>query len=81
MTNHDRVSENPKSALIKGAFWMVGTRWLIKVFGFLNTVIVARMVAPQDYGVIAMAFLVVSLTQATRLSHRNFTCLSMTSML
>lgn len=57
-------SISPKLALIKGAFWTIGTRWAIKCVGFLNTVIMARLVLPADYGVVAMATLVVGLFQA-----------------
>ena len=49
---------------MQGAAWTVGTRWAVKAVGFVNTVVVARLVAPQDYGLVAMAFLVVALTQA-----------------
>lgn len=55
---------NPKITLIKGALWTVGTRWSIKFLGFLNTVIMARLVLPSDYGVVAMATLVVGLIHA-----------------
>lgn len=55
---------NYKSALIKGAFWTVGARWSIKGIGFLNTAIMARLLVPADYGIVAMAMLVVGLIQA-----------------
>lgn len=55
---------NYKSALIRGAFWTVGARWSIKGIGFLNTAIMARLLVPADYGVVAMAMLVVGLIQA-----------------
>ncbi|WP_372659076.1 lipopolysaccharide biosynthesis protein, partial [Hydrogenophaga sp.] len=54
----------PKRNLIRGAFWTVGTRWAIKGIGFLNTVIMARLLMPADYGMVAMAMLVVGLIQA-----------------
>ncbi len=57
-------SHNPKLTLIKGALWAVGTRWSIKGIGFLNTVIMARLLLPADYGVVAMAMLAVGLIQA-----------------
>ena len=57
-------NENPKSTLIRGAFWSVGTRWAIKLAGFVNTVIMARLILPSDYGVVAMAALLVGLIQA-----------------
>jgi lipopolysaccharide exporter len=56
--------QSPKMSLIKGAFWAVGTRWSIKAIGFLNTVIMARLLMPSDYGVVAMAMLMVGLIQS-----------------
>lgn len=55
---------NPKLTLIKGALWAVGTRWSIKGIGFLNTVIMARLLMPADYGLVAMAMLIVGFIQA-----------------
>ncbi len=55
---------DPKSALIKGAAWSLATRWSTRIIGFVNTVVMARLVMPSDYGVVAMAFLVVGLLQA-----------------
>lgn len=55
---------NPKSSLIKGAAWHVGGRWISKALGFLNTVVLARILMPEDYGIVAMAFLVLGLIQA-----------------
>lgn len=58
------ASENPKRALLRGAAWTVGTRWGIKAIAFVNTIIMARLILPEDYGVVAMAMLVVGLIQA-----------------
>jgi lipopolysaccharide exporter len=55
---------SPKQALIRGAMWTVATRWAIKVVGFLNTVVMARLLLPADYGVVAMATLTVALIRA-----------------
>lgn len=55
---------SPKFTLMLGAAWAVSTRWVIKGIGFLNTIIMARLVMPADYGIVAMAMLVVGLTQA-----------------
>lgn len=67
-TVYDRNGEvplnNPKRTLIRGALWAVGTRWSIKGIGFLNTVIMARLLLPADYGLVAMAMLIVGLIQA-----------------
>lgn len=55
---------SPKQALIRGAIWTVATRWAIKGVGFLNTMIMARLLVPADYGVVAMATLTVALIRA-----------------
>jgi lipopolysaccharide exporter len=56
--------QSPKRALIMGALWTVGTRWSIKALGFINTVILARLILPADYGIVAMAMLIVGVVQA-----------------
>ena len=54
----------PKRAFIKGALWTIGGRWLVRVMGVLNTLVLARILMPSDYGVVAMAMLLVGLIQA-----------------
>jgi lipopolysaccharide exporter len=54
---------NHKRNLIRGAAWTVGTRWVIKGLGFINTIIMARLLMPEDYGIVAMAMLMVGLIQ------------------
>lgn len=58
------LAPGPKLTLIKGAVWSLATRWGIRLVGFLNTVVMARLVLPEDYGIVAMAFLVVGLVQS-----------------
>ena len=55
--------ESPKSQMIRGAIWTVGGRWLIKSMGFINTVVMARLLVPEDYGIVAMGMLTVGLIQ------------------
>jgi O-antigen/teichoic acid export membrane protein len=55
----NQTPASPKSNLIRGAVWTVGTRWLIKGMGFINTVIMARLLMPEDYGIVAMGMLMV----------------------
>ena len=56
--------KSPKRSLILGALWSVGARWSIKALGFVSTLIMARLLVPADYGVVAMAMLVVGLSQS-----------------
>lgn len=62
--NTKPVVASPKKILIRGAAWSVGTRWAVKGVGFINTVVMARLLLPEDYGIVAMAFLIVALIQA-----------------
>lgn len=58
------IEPGPKLTLIKGAAWSLGTRWGIRIIGFVNTMVMARLVLPEDYGIVAMSFLVVALIQS-----------------
>jgi len=58
------AAANPKADLFRGAIWAVASRWAVKSIGLISTVILARFLTPQDYGVVSMAFLVVALVEA-----------------
>jgi len=48
----------PRSALrqiARGSAWMVAARWSIRGMGLINTVVLARLLAPSDFGMVAMA--------------------------
>ena len=52
-----------KSSFIRGAAWSMAMRWGIKLLGLISTVILARILTPGDYGIVAMAMLIVGLVQ------------------
>jgi O-antigen/teichoic acid export membrane protein len=52
-----------KSSFIRGAAWSMAMRWSIKLLGLISTVILARLLTPGDYGLVAMAMLAVGLTE------------------
>jgi len=45
--------------LMSGAFWMIALRWAIRLTGVVSTIILARLLAPHDFGIVAMAMIVV----------------------
>lgn len=45
------------SGLLRGAAWMMGARWATRFIGLVSMVILARLLAPEDYGLMAMAIL------------------------
>lgn len=47
--------ENLKKKVMIGAAWMVSARWGIGLLGLISTVILARLLKPEDFGLVAMA--------------------------
>ena len=47
--------DNISSKMAKGAAWMVGFKILERVIGLLSTVILARLLDPGDFGLVAIA--------------------------
>ena len=39
----------------RGAAWIVGGRLLIRSLGLINTLILARLLVPEDFGLVAIA--------------------------
>jgi O-antigen/teichoic acid export membrane protein len=54
---------NVGRALAHGSAWMVGLRWAMRGLGLLSTFVLARLLTPADFGVVAMAMLVVGLVE------------------
>ena len=48
-------------AIVKGTAWMVGARWMVRGIGFVSTVILARLLAPADFGLVALATMLTGL--------------------
>jgi lipopolysaccharide exporter len=53
-----------RTTVFKGAVLTVSMRWTDRLIGFISTLILARLLAPSDFGIIAMASLVVGLVDA-----------------
>lgn len=47
--------------LTLGAVWTVTMRWSIRGLGFISTLILARLLTPEDFGIVAMATIVAGL--------------------
>ncbi|HEY2007815.1 MAG TPA: oligosaccharide flippase family protein [Rhizomicrobium sp.] len=63
MTTADST-ENIGTALAKGSAWMLGLRWAVRLIGLVNTYILVRLLNPTDFGIVAMAMIVVGLIEA-----------------
>jgi O-antigen/teichoic acid export membrane protein len=54
----------PGRELARGSAWMIGMRWAIRGVGLVNTVILARLLSPDDFGVVAMAMVAVAILES-----------------
>ncbi len=49
--------------MITGSLWMVAMRWGIRGIGLVSTIVLARVLLPQDFGLVAMASIMVGLLE------------------
>jgi O-antigen/teichoic acid export membrane protein len=62
--------ERPESSiragreLARGSAWMIGMRWAIRGVGLVSTIILVRLLAPDDFGVVAMAMVAVAILES-----------------
>ena len=47
----------------RGAAWIVGARTIMRLLGFVNTIVLARVLAPEDFGLVAVALTAMQLLQ------------------
>lgn len=45
--------------MVSGALWMIALRWALRLTGLVSTIILARLLAPHDFGIVAMAMIVI----------------------
>lgn len=50
--------------MLTGSAWMIGMRWSVRSIGLLSTIILARLLLPEDFGIVAMAAIVYGLLEA-----------------
>ena len=50
--------------MLRGSAFMLVMRWCMRLIGAVSMVILARLLSPSDFGLIAMAMVAVNLVQA-----------------
>lgn len=58
---HDKDARSLGERVLVAALWMGGWRWTERLLGFVNTVVIARLLMPDDLGIVATAWVVVAL--------------------
>jgi O-antigen/teichoic acid export membrane protein len=51
--------KTPQQNFVGGALWMIAMRWMMRLIGLVSTVILARLLTPADFGIVALALIVV----------------------
>jgi len=54
---------NNKSKIIAGIGWLVALNWTNRLLGFFSIIILARLLTPEDFGVMAIIYLALQLTE------------------
>lgn len=54
---------NVTHSLVRSSAWMVALRWTLRSIGLVSTFILARLLSPEDFGLAAMAVLVIGLVE------------------
>jgi len=47
--------------MLRGSAWMIALRWAIRLTGLVSTIVLARLLTPKDFGVVAIAMIVVGM--------------------
>lgn len=51
------------SQIVHGAVWTIGMRWLMRCMGLISIAILARILTPADFGIVAMVTAVIALSE------------------
>lgn len=52
------VPNDINRGMAKGAAWMIAMRLSIRFLGIISTIILARILVPEDFGLIALATMI-----------------------
>lgn len=63
---NEHTSRSPKSiysGIVRGTAWVLAMRWGMRGIGLVNTIICARLLLPEDFGIFAMAAMTMGLLE------------------
>src|SRR5262245_21731503 len=63
-TSPQESTREVHGAIARGAVWLTSMKLSERALGLINTVVLARLLAPQDFGLVAMAMVVVATLDA-----------------
>lgn len=53
------TEESLRPHIIKGSLWMISMRWVMRFIGLISTMLLARLLMPEDFGIIALSMIIV----------------------
>src|SRR3546814_1451830 len=59
----ERSDENVSNRVFKGALFLTGARFILRLSSLANLVVLGRLLSPSDYGVAALAIVVIGFIQ------------------
>jgi PST family polysaccharide transporter len=59
----ERSDRNVGNRVVRGALYLAGARFILRLFSLVNLVMLGRLLASDDYGVAALAITVIAFTQ------------------
>lgn len=54
---------NIRQAITQGGLWIIFSRWSVRGIGIFSTIILARLLTPEDFGLVAICMLVIGLAE------------------
>ncbi|MFP6746217.1 MAG: lipopolysaccharide biosynthesis protein [Alphaproteobacteria bacterium] len=56
-------ADQARGEIGKGSVWMITMRWMVRLIGVVSTIILARLLTPEDFGIVAIAMLIVNFVE------------------
>src|SRR5687768_1914087 len=58
--------------MVRGSAWSLLLRWSVRLLGLVTTVILARLLTPEDFGIVSMALIVVGAIEMLAASGQRY---------
>jgi lipopolysaccharide exporter len=59
VTDRSPAPPTPLQSIARGSAWTIAARWSARIVGLVSTIILARLLQPTDFGIIAMAMVTI----------------------
>jgi len=64
MSGSEDSQPTPGLHVFRGSAWMIALRWATRAIGLLSTLVLVRLLTPADFGIVAMAMMLVVVLEA-----------------